>query len=147
MAQIFETQRDDFVISTDPARLDIHAIVDMVSRAYWAKGRPQERTEKAIANSLVFGLYKDHQQIGVARVVTDYSIVAYLCDVFIHEDYRGQGLGKWLVENILSHPDVKNVRRWFLVTSDAHDLYRKYGFGNLNQPEIWMERIRPFAGE
>jgi N-acetylglutamate synthase-like GNAT family acetyltransferase len=119
----------------------------MVSRAYWAKGRPQERTEKAIANSLVFGLYKDHQQIGVARVVTDYSIVAYLCDVFIHEDYRGQGLGKWLVENILSHPDVKNVRRWFLVTSDAHDLYRKYGFGNLNQPEIWMERIRPFAGE
>jgi N-acetylglutamate synthase-like GNAT family acetyltransferase len=147
VAQIFETHRDKFTISTDPAHLDINAIVDMISRAYWAKGRPQERTEQAIANSLVFGVYEGKRQIGVARVVTDYSIVAYLCDVFIHEDYRGRGLGKWLVESVLSHPDVKNVRRWFLVTSDAHDLYRKYDFNGISQPEIWMERIQPFAGE
>jgi GNAT superfamily N-acetyltransferase len=147
MTQIFEVHRDKFIISTDPARLDANAIVDMLSRAYWAKGRPRERTEHALENSLVFGVYEGDRQMGVARVVSDLSIVAYLCDVFIHEEFRGRGLGEWLVESVLSHPDLLTIRRWLLVTSDAHDLYRKYDFTGITEPGIWMERIRPFPGE
>ena len=147
MQQIFEVHRATFAISTDPARLDVGAIVDMLSRAYWAQGRPRERTEQALKNSLVFGLYEGAHQLGVARVVSDLSIVAYLCDVFIQEEYRGRGLGKWLVESVFSHPDLLTIRRWLLATSDAHDLYRKYDFSGITEPEIWMERIRPFPGE
>ena len=147
MPQLLETHRDHFTISTDPARLDINAIADMLSRAYWAKGRPRERTEQALANSLVFGVYEGERQIGLARVVSDYAIFAYLCDVFIHEDYRGRGLGKWLMETILSHPNLQGLRRWTLVTSDAHGLYRQYGFTALNDPDGWMEFLRPFPGE
>jgi GNAT superfamily N-acetyltransferase len=147
MSQLLETHRDQFTISTDPARLDINAIADMLTRAYWAKGRPRERTERALANSLVFGVYEGERQIGLARVVSDYAIFAYLCDVFIHEDFRGHGLGKWLMETILSHPNLQGLRRWTLVTSDAHGLYRQYGFTSLNDPDGWMEILRPFPGE
>lgn len=143
MPQILELQRDRFTISTDPARLDIDAIVDMLSRAYWAIGRPRERTERAIRNSLVFGIYDGERQIGVARVVTDYSIFAYLCDVFIHEEYRATGLGKWLIQVIMGHPDLAGMRRWVLVTNDAHRLYRQYGFTSLDDPEEWMQNFKP----
>ena len=119
MPQIIETQRDNFTISTDPVRLDIDAICDFLKRAYWASTRPRERTERAIKNSLVFGVYDGDKQIGVARVVSDYSIFAYLCDVFIHEDYRAHGLGKWLIQTILEPPDLKAMRRWVLVTHCA----------------------------
>ena len=147
MQKYYESQRGGFTISADPARLDFDAICDFLTRAYWAKGRPRERTEGALKNSLVFGLYDGARQIGVARVISDYTIFAYLCDVFIHEDYRGQGLGKWLIQTILSHPDLTGLRRWTLVTSDAHDLYRQYGFTPLNDPNGWMEMLRPFAEE
>lgn len=147
MPQLFETQRDKFTISTDPKRLDVDAIVDMLTRAYWAIGRPRERTERAIRNSLVFGVYVSDKQIGVARVVTDYSIFAYLCDVFILEDYRAHGLGKWLIETIMEHPDLREMRRWLLVTSDAHGLYRQYGFTSIDDPEHWMQNIQRFPGE
>ena len=143
MPQILELQRDRFTISTDPARLDIDAIVDMLSRAYWAIGRPRERTERAIRNSLVFGVYDGERQIGLARVVTDYSIFAYLCDVFIHEEYRAAGLGKWLIQVIMGHPDLAGMRRWVLVTNDAHGLYRQYGFTSLGDPEEWMQNFKP----
>lgn len=143
MPQILELHRDQFTISTDPARLDIDAIVDMLSRAYWAIGRPRERTERAIRNSLVFGVYDGERQIGVARVVTDYSIFAYLCDVFIHEEYRAAGLGKWLIQAIMDHPDLAGMRRWVLVTNDAHGLYRQYGFTSLDDPEEWMQNFKP----
>jgi GNAT superfamily N-acetyltransferase len=143
MPQIIELQRDRFTISTDPARLDIDAIVDMLARAYWAIGRPRERTERAIRNSLVFGVYDGERQIGVARVVTDYSIFAYLCDVFIHEEYRAAGLGKWLIQAIMDHPDLAGMRRWVLVTNDAHGLYRQYGFTSLDDPEEWMQNFKP----
>lgn len=143
MPQTIELHRDRFTISTDPARLDIDAVVDMLSRAYWAIGRPRERTEHAIRNSLVFGVYDGERQIGVARVVTDYSIFAYLCDVFIHEDYRAHGLGKWLIQAIMDHPDLAGMRRWVLVTSDAHGLYRQYGFTSLDDPEQWMQNFKP----
>jgi GNAT superfamily N-acetyltransferase len=147
MPHIFETHRDNFTISTDPARLDIDAICDFLTRSYWANGRPRERTERALKNSLVFGVYEGQKQIGVARVVSDYSIFAYLCDVFIHEDYRTHGLGKWLMQTIHSHPDLQGLRRWALVTRDAHGLYRQFGWASLNDPNSWMEKLVPFQGE
>lgn len=147
MPQMIETYREQFTISTDPGRLDLDAIVDMLTRAYWAVGRPRERTERAIKNSLVFGVYDGNKQIGVARVVSDYSIFAYLCDVFIHEDYRAHGLGKWLIQTILEHPDLKEMRRWLLVTNDAHGLYKQYGFTSIEDPEHWMQMFKHFPEE
>ena len=147
MSQFLEVHKDKYTISTDPARLDIDAICDFLRRAYWAKGRPRKRTERAFANSLVFGVYESGCLVGMARVVTDYCIVAYLCDVFIHEDYRGHGLGKWLMQSMLDHPDLKHIRRWLLATDDAHGLYRQFGFEPLTDVEKWMQRLRPFPGE
>ena len=111
----------------------------MLTRAYWALGRPRERTERAIANSLVFGVYDGEKQIGIARIVSDYAIFAYLCDVFIHEDYRASGLGKWLMETVKSHPDLQGLRRFLLATHDAHGLYKQYGWTPLENPQNWME--------
>lgn len=147
MQKIFEAHRDQFTISTDPSRLDMNAIWDFLTRAYWAKGRPRERTERALANSLVFGLYDGDKQIGLARVVTDYAIFAYLCDVFIHEDYRAHGLGKWLMETVHSYPDLQGLRRWTLATRDAHGLYSQFGWKPLNNPDGWMEIFHPFQEE
>ena len=147
MLQILETHKENFTISTDPARLDIDAVCDFLTRAYWALGRPRERTERALDNSLAFGLYDGDRQIGLARVVSDYAVFAYLCDVFIHEDYRARGLGKWLIETVMSHPDLQGLRRWTLATRDAHGLYRQFGWHDLQNPEKWMELFRPFPGE
>lgn len=147
MQKDFEARRDNFLITTDPARLDMDAICDFLTRAYWAKDRPRERTERALANSLVFGVYDGNKQIGLARVVSDYAIFAYLCDVFIHEDYRAHGLGKWLMQTIMEFPDLCDMRRWTLVTTDAHGLYRQFGFDALTEPAKWMERFRPFVEE
>lgn len=147
MTQIMEIHRDQFTLSADPSRLDMNAVYDFLSRSYWANTRPRERTDDAFANSLVFGLHEGSRQIGMARVVTDYSIVAYLCDVFIHEDYRGHGLGKWLIQSILEHPRLLHVRRWLLATDDAHGLYQQFDFTQLTEPEKWMQRLRPFPGE
>jgi N-acetylglutamate synthase-like GNAT family acetyltransferase len=147
MPQILEVHKNQFTISTDPSRLDMDAIVNMLQRAYWAVGRPREKTEHAYRNSLVFGIYDENRQIGMARVVTDYSIFAYLCDVFIHEDYRARGLGKWLMQTIMDHPDLADMRRWLLVTSDAHGLYRQYGFNTIEDPEHWMQMFKRFPQE
>lgn len=125
----------------------MEAVIDMLSRAYWALGRPRERTERAIRNSMVFGVYEGEKQVGLARVVTDQAVFAYLCDVFVLEEYRGQGVGKWLLETIFNHPDLQGLRRWALATKDAHELYRVYGFDALTHPEGWMERFRPYPGE
>ena len=143
MPQIFETQRDQFTISTDPARLDLDSICDFLQRAYWANDRPRARTERALQNSLVFGVYVGTKQIGLARVVSDFSIFAYLCDVFIHEDYRAHGLGKWLIRTIIEYPELHGLRRWMLVTNDAHGLYRPFGFTSIEDPEHWMQKLRP----
>ena len=138
MPQSLETHREQFTISTDPSRLDVNAITDMLSRAYWAEGRSSEMISRYLQHSLTFGLYDGSRQIGLARVVSDYTTFAWLCDVFIHEDYRGQGLGKWLIETVHSHPDLQGLRRWMLATRDAHDLYRQYGWVPLDPPERWM---------
>ena len=147
MPRILEVHRDNFTISTDPARLDADAIAEMLKRAYWAQGRPRESVDRSLANSLVFGLYDGEKQIGLARVVSDYAIFAYLCDVFIHEDYRAQGLGKWLMQTVHSHPDLQGLRRWTLATRDAHELYRQFGWDKLASPDSWMEILTPFSGE
>ena len=147
MPQIIETHRDPFTISNDSARLDMDVILDFFTRAYWTQGRPREQTERAFANSLVFGVYEDTKQVGVARVISDYAIFAYICDVFIHEDYRAHGLGKWLIATIMAHPDLQGLRRWTLVTRDAHGLYKQYGFDSLANPDGWMEILRPYPGE
>ena len=139
MQKLFEVKIENFTISTDPARLDLDAITDFLSRAYWAKGRPRERIERSLANSLVFGLYDGEKQIGLARVVTDYATFAWLCDVCIDEAYRGVGLGKWLMQTIHEHPELQGLRRWILATRDAHGLYKQFGWKPLEDPEKWME--------
>jgi GNAT superfamily N-acetyltransferase len=132
---------DNYEISTDPERLDLEAICSFLERSYWANTRPRQVIERSLQNSLCFGLYNGDQQIGFARVVTDYATFAWLCDVFIHEDYRGQGLGKRLMSAVVSHPDLQGLRRWMLATRDAHGLYRQYGFRELKAAERWMERL------
>ena len=136
---LLEVQRDGFTISTDPARLDVDAICSFLARSYWANERPRETTQRAIEHSHCFGVYDGEQQVGFARVVTDCATFAWLADVFIAEEYRGRGLGKWLVEVVLSHPELQSVPRWFLATRDAHELYRRFGFTALQAPERRME--------
>ncbi|MBL8061431.1 MAG: GNAT family N-acetyltransferase [Anaerolineales bacterium] len=136
-----EYKRDPFFISDDPARLDMDAICDFLSRAYWAETRPRDVIEKSIQYSLNFGVYDGKRQIGFARVVTDRAIFAYLCDVFIHEEYRGHSLGKWMMECVMAHPDLQGLKRWCLLTRDAHGLYHQFGFTELADPSRWMERF------
>jgi GNAT superfamily N-acetyltransferase len=138
-----EWVKDEYVISCDHARLDLDVIHNFLSReSYWARGRSRERTERSVENSLVFGLYKGGAQVGFARVVTDYATFAWLADVFVLDSERGQGLGVWLVETIMSHPQLEGMRRWLLATRDAHDLYRRFGFRELSgSPLGWMEKL------
>lgn len=141
-----EWQNGEFTISTDRNRLQIDAIHKYLSEeSYWARERSREQTETAIKNSLPFGVYKGENQIGFARVVTDFATFAYLGDVFILEDFRGKGLSLWLMDVIISHPDLQNFRRWILATKDAHTLYEKFGFAALARPERWMEKAAPNA--
>jgi GNAT superfamily N-acetyltransferase len=117
-----------------------------LARSYWASERPRETTQRAVEHSLCYGVYNGEQQIGFARVVTDCATFAWLADVFIAEEYRGRGLGKWLVGTILSHHELGSVSRWLLATRDAHDLYRRFGFTALTAPERRMELNRPIEG-
>ena len=133
---------DGYVISTDKARLDVPAIHDYLSnRSYWGQGRTLEAVLKSIENSLFFGIYdKDNQQAGFARVVTDFTIIAHLLDLFVLEGHRKRGLGKWMVGHIVNNQIFKDIRFWRLDTKDAHALYRKYGFREPAFPEKMMEK-------
>jgi GNAT superfamily N-acetyltransferase len=137
-----EYRLDGFAISTDRNRLDLVVIHDYLSHSsYWAQGRELAVVEKSIENSLCFGVYQGTEQVGFARVVTDYATFAWLCDVFILGIYRGQGLGKWLIECVVDHPDLRALRLFLLATRDAHELYRRYGgFDSLLGSEKWMIR-------
>jgi GNAT superfamily N-acetyltransferase len=137
-----EYRRDGYLISTDEARLDLELIHEFLSHStYWAEGRPLAVVQKSIENSLCFGVYTGAQQVGFARVVTDRATFAWLCDLFVVEAYRGQGLGKWLVECIVAHPDLQTLRIFLLATRDAHELYRRYGgFQEIAAPERLMAR-------
>jgi len=136
-----EWKRDSLTVSTDRARLDRGAIHEFLRGSYWAKGIPRELVDRAIDNSLCFGLYDGDRLVGFARVITDCTTFAYLSDVFVLESHRGRGLGTWFMETVLSHPDLQNLRRWMLATADAHGLYRKVGFTALSKPERIMEKL------
>jgi GNAT superfamily N-acetyltransferase len=139
----FEVTRGTYRISTDPSLLQIDVIYRYLSEeSYWANGIPRDRVETSIRHSLCFGMYHENEQVGFARVVTDFARYAYLCDVFVLPKYRGQGLGKWLVETVVSHPTLSQLARITLGTRDAHGLYAQYGFQLLQSPERHMELIR-----
>ena len=141
-------RKGEFEISTDRRRLDRELIHDFLSRkSYWAQDRSLEIVNRSIEHSLNFGIYRGPQQVGFARVVTDYATFAWLADVFVLDEYRGHGLGKWLIEVILAHPQLQGFRRWALATKDAHELYRRFGFDELMRPERWMERPDPNMSE
>ncbi|MBA2494823.1 MAG: GNAT family N-acetyltransferase [Acidobacteria bacterium] len=141
-----EWQNGEYTISTDHASLQIDAIHKFLrEESYWAKERTKEQTATAIKNSLPFGVYKGENLVGFARVVTDYGTFAYLGDVFILEEFRGQGLSKWLMQVIIEHPDLQGFRRWILATKDAHALYEKFEFTALKFPDRWMEKTSPNA--
>jgi GNAT superfamily N-acetyltransferase len=136
-----EWKRGDFTISTEKAKLDRGAIHTFLTESYWARGVPREIVDRSIENSLCFGLYDGNRLVGFARVITDSATFGYLADVFVVESHRGRGLATWFMESLLSHPDLRGIRRWMLVTRDAHGLYRKVGFTDLSAPERIMEKV------
>jgi GNAT superfamily N-acetyltransferase len=156
---IVEARRGEFLISTDPARLDLDVIHGFLTNCYWAKGIPREVVARSIEHSLCFGVYDggasprlakearhgapEFVQVGFARVVSDFATVAYLGDVFVLESHRGRGLSKWMMECITQHPTLQNLRRWILLTRDAHGLYSQFGFTPVKLAERYMERHRP----
>jgi GNAT superfamily N-acetyltransferase len=136
----YEVRDADHVVSDDPARLDIDYVHAFLFNSYWSPGIPRDVVARAIANSLPFGLYNGTgAQAGFARVITDRATYAYVADVFVDEVVRGKGLGKVLMRAIMSHPDLRGLRRWSLATWDAHGLYRQFGFSELAHPERFME--------
>lgn len=138
--QLFhEWSRGPYRISTNPAEIDVSVVHGFLSDAYWAKGISRPTVERSIANSVPFGLYRDGEQVGFARVVSDQATFAYLCDVFVLPPFRGQGMGRWLCETARSHPGLQGIRRWLLATLDAHGLYAGIGFESLARPERFME--------
>jgi GNAT superfamily N-acetyltransferase len=137
---------ENFSISTDKSLLKIDVIHKFLSEeSYWANERSLEKTKLAIENSLCFGVHCEDEQIGFARVVSDFATFAYIGDVFILKDFRGKGLSKWLMEVIISHKDLQGLRRWVLATKDAHGLYQQFEFSGLKFPDRWMEKTAPNA--
>jgi GNAT superfamily N-acetyltransferase len=136
-------RRGEFLISTDRSRLNLDVVHAFLVQCYWAAGIPKEIVARSIQHSLCFGLYCRARQIGFARVISDYATYAYVGDVFVLDEYRGQGLGKWLMQCIMGHPMLQDLRRWTLLTRDAHGLYEHFGFRPLKAPERWMEIHNP----
>ncbi len=133
---------NNFHISTNKSLLDIKTIQDFLNNdSYWAKGRSLEIIERSIANSLCFGVYDGKKQVGFARIVTDYSVFAWVMDVFILKEYQKKGLGKQLMDSIVNYKELGGIKRWGLSTDDAHGLYQQYGFSSLEKPEMFMERL------
>jgi len=137
-------QRGEYEISTDAARLNLDLIHQyLAEESYWATGRSPDTVARSIRHSLSFGIYRGSDQVGFARIVTDYATFAWVADVFVLPEHRGRGLSKWLMEVIIAHPQLQGFRRWVLSTKDAHGLYEKFGFMKLHRPERWMERPDP----
>ena len=142
--ELVEQQRGDYLVSTDREKLDLDVIHGFLTNCYWAKGISREVVERSIDNSLCFGIYlADVAQVGFARVISDLATFAYIGDVFILESHRGRGLSKWLMQCIIQHPALQNLRRWILLTRDAHRLYSHFGFTPVKAPERYMELHRP----
>jgi GNAT superfamily N-acetyltransferase len=138
-----EFRKGEFLISTDRNLIDLDVVHGFLTECYWAQGIPREVVARSIENSLCFGLYTEGKQVGFARVITDYATYAYIGDVFVLESLRGRGLGKWLMECIMQHPCLQGLRRWSLVTRDAHGLYAQLGFEPLKKPQNYMELHNP----
>jgi GNAT superfamily N-acetyltransferase len=138
-----EHRKGEFTVSTDPQLIDLDFVHGFLTECYWAKGIPRDVVARSIENSLCFGLYAKDKQIGFARVISDYATYAYIGDVFVLDSFRGHGLGKWLMECVMQHSRLQGLRRWSLVTRDAHGLYSKLGFEPLKKPENYMELHRP----
>jgi len=137
-----EVVRGDYVISTDRARIDVAAVHAFLSQSYWSPGIPLDVVQRGIAGALCFGVYHGREQIGFARVITDRATYAYLSDVYVLESHRGRGLAKWMMEVIMSHPELQGLRRFALSTRDAHGLYAQFGFTPVGNPERQMEIMR-----
>lgn len=138
-------QRPPYRILDDPTAVDLDVVHGFLSSSYWARGIPRETVARGLAHSLPFSLYLDERQVGFARAVTDRATFAYLADVFVVEEHRGRGLGAWLVETVLAHPELQGLRRWLLVTRDAHELYLKFGFKPPADPSRLLTRHDPDA--
>jgi len=139
-----EHRRGEFLISTSRERLSLDVIHNFLTNCYWAQGISREVVERSIEHSLCFGVYEGGgAQVGFARVISDFATFAYLGDVFVLESHRGRGLSKWLMQCVTEHPALQNLRRWILLTRDAHGLYSQYGFTPVKAPERYMELHRP----
>jgi ribosomal protein S18 acetylase RimI-like enzyme len=137
-----EWENGELLVSTDPAKLDAGAVHAYLTRSYWAEGISRELVERSLRHSLCFGLFETNTQIGLARVISDYATFAYLADVYILEKYRGRGLAKWLVRCVQAHPQLQGLRRFVLITRDAHELYRPFGFIAPGKPQNYMELVK-----
>jgi GNAT superfamily N-acetyltransferase len=138
-----EERRGEFLLSTDRDLLDLNVIHGFLTASYWAKGISREVVARSVQNSLCFGVYKHAQQVGFARVISDFATYAYVADVFVLESFRGHRLGKWIMEAIMQHPQLQGLRRWTLATRDAHPLYEQFGFAPLKKPGNFMELHNP----
>jgi len=137
---LVEQRRDSFLLSTDRARVDRDAVLAMLHRSHWGASVTRDILERAIENSITVGVYADRTQLGFARVVTDLTTYAYLTDVIVDESARGQGIGSWMVEAIVGHPNLQDLRRIALLTRDAQALYAKFGFTTDMPVSTYMER-------
>lgn len=138
-----EWRRDDYCVTTDPGRVDHDAVHAFLTQSYWAQGISRDLVQRSIEASIPFSLFAGERLAGFARVVTDSATVAYLGDVFVLPEFRSRRLGVWLMECVSAHPELQGLRRWILLTRDAHGLYEKVGFTSLRTPERWMERWDP----
>jgi GNAT superfamily N-acetyltransferase len=136
----YEVRKENFLITTDKAKLDIDSIHKFLSHSYWAGGRTKENVIRSIKNSLCFGVYDEEngKQSGFARAISDYTTFVYIADLYITEEYRRKGLSKFLMKSIMEHPEFKNIEKWVLATRDAHGLYKQFGFLPLPFPDRFM---------
>jgi GNAT superfamily N-acetyltransferase len=132
--------RESFTVTSDPSKVDRDVVADFLATSYWAGAMPRERILRSLEHSLCFSLHAGDSQIGFGRFVTDYSTFAYMRDVFVLPEYRGRGLGRWLVECMLSHEALEGIPSWMLGTKDAHGLYEKFGYARVTEPNIYMVR-------
>jgi GNAT superfamily N-acetyltransferase len=138
-----EWYRENYTVTSDPARIDLRLVSEFLASSYWVKGIPEETVARSLDNSLCFTLLDGDRQVGFARVISDRATIAYLGDVFVLPEHRGLGLAKWLMECVMSHPELQGLRRWVLATRDAHGLYRQFGFTPLAKPDVFMELVDP----
>jgi GNAT superfamily N-acetyltransferase len=131
-------------LSTDAGEMDVDAIhAYLAGESYWARGIPRDVVARAVRNSVCVGVFDRDAQVAFARVVTDRATFAYLCDVYVLESHRGRGIGKRMMEAVDAHPELRGLRRWSLVTKDAHGLYGRFGWTPVDRPERFMERTDP----